>query len=203
MNRRQEKGSNKMVEEVKRKEESLVIVIYEIDEWRDWLDKNHLNEKKVGLISYKKHTGKKSISHKEAMFEAICFGWIDTTIKRLDDERFVRYFVRRGDKANWSKNTLGYGKELLASGRMSEFGIKRYKEGLKKKPHDHGIPKNPEMPELLRRELEKIENRDAKEKFGELTTSAKKEHYRFILRAKTDETKMRRVKSLIESLKED
>jgi len=59
------------------------------------LSKNHLKENKVALIPYKKHTGIPSISHKDAMYEAICFGWIDTTIKRLDEKRFLSTFKKR------------------------------------------------------------------------------------------------------------
>jgi len=174
------------------------VVIYNISEWRKWLEKNHLKEKKVGLISYKKHTGKPSISHKEAMHEAICFGWIDTTLKKLDDEKFVRYFVKRGDKANWSYNTLGYAKELMAKGKMSEHGILRYNEGLKKKPHDYGMPKNLKMPVELKKEL--VKNK-LLEKFEKNSPSAKKGFYRFILRAKTAKTRNKRIKNIVESMK--
>ena len=64
-------------------------------EWRDWLQKNHQKEAKVTVIIYKKHTGKHFIAPQEYMDEAICFGWIDTTVKRLDDERYQRNFVKR------------------------------------------------------------------------------------------------------------
>ena len=73
--------------------------------WRAWLQKHHLKEKKVGLICHKKHTGKLFLTHREAMEDAICFGWIDTTIKRLDEDRYIRYFARRTDKSRWSENT--------------------------------------------------------------------------------------------------
>ena len=66
------------------------------EEWREWLRKNHKKERRVYLISYKKHTGKSSVSHREALEEAICFGWIDTTVKRLDDEKYKRTFVFKG-----------------------------------------------------------------------------------------------------------
>ena len=61
-------------------------------EWRKWLLKNHKKENKVNLIKYRKHTGKPSVTSKQAMEEAICFGWIDTTMKRLDDERYMQRF---------------------------------------------------------------------------------------------------------------
>jgi len=179
------------------KRENKVIVVYSIEDWRNWLSRNHLKDKKVGVICYKKHTGKKSISHREAMEEAICFGWIDTTLRRLDDERYVRYFVRRGDSANWSKNTLRYGRALLASGRMSEHGILRFKQGLKKRPHDYGIPKNPKIPEELRETL--VKNKRAMERFECLSPSAKKMIYRAILKAKTKETKKKRIRELVSS----
>jgi len=57
-------------------------------DWRAWLRKNHKKEKKVFLIKYKKHTGKPSITHKESMLEAICFGWIDFIILGI----FMFYF---------------------------------------------------------------------------------------------------------------
>jgi len=162
-----------------------LITIKTREEWRNWLKKNHLIEKKVGLVSYKKHTGKPSISHKAAMDEAICFGWIDTIIKRLDDKRFIRYFVRRGDGANWSINTLKYGKELLAAGRMAPAGMLHYHKGLQKKPLDHGLPKKPNMPAELKKGLNK---KKALKNFMAFSPSTKYMFYRWILRAKREDT---------------
>lgn len=177
-----------------------LITVLEVNQWRIWLEKNHLKEKKVGMVSYKKHTGKSSISHRAAMEEAINFGWIDTTIKRLDEERFVRYFVRRGENANWSKNTLRYGKQLLGSGRMSPLGVQRLKQGLKKRPHDYGIPANPSMPEELKQELVKI---SLLKEFDSFAPSVKRMLYRRILRAKTSSTKARRIQEVIKKLAEN
>jgi len=177
------------------------ITVYNVDDWRKWLAKNHLIEKKVALISYKKHTGKPSISHKEAMHEAISYGWIDTIIKRLDDQRFIRYFVRRGEKANWSKNTLRYAKELHALGRLSPAGILRYKEGLKKKPHDYGLPKRPDMPIELKNAL--VLKKDALENFNSFPPSTKNMFYRWILRAKEIETKNKRIHIVVQKALEN
>ena len=94
-------------------------------QWRNWLEKNHAKESKVSIILHKKHTGKPSITHKESMEEAICFGWIDTTLKRLDEDTYQRTFVKRNDKSKWSQNTLRYGKELIKEGLMTNAGLKR------------------------------------------------------------------------------
>ncbi|MCF7872465.1 YdeI/OmpD-associated family protein [Candidatus Woesearchaeota archaeon] len=167
--------------------------------WRNWLEKNHQKEDKVFLIKYKKHTGKKILSNADTMKEAICFGWIDTTTKRLDEKRFQICYVKRNSNSKWSYNTLKYGEELIKEGRMSSFGLKMYKEGLKKKPHDYGIPKNPEMPSELKKALEK--NKRAREKYEKLAPSTKKLHYRMILRAKRPETKEKRVKEIMAAMK--
>lgn len=179
----------------KNAEEFQFIEVYEIEDWKHWLGKNHITEKKVGMISYKKHTGKSSISHRAAMEEAICFGWIDTTLKKLDEDRYVRFFVRRGDKANWSKNTLSYANRLLKEGRMSPQGILRYEQGLRKKPHDDGIPANPSMPDELRRALNK--SKIALQEFEKFSPSRKKMFYRLILKAKSNETKNKRIRKII------
>ena len=72
--------------------EEIFIEIYSESDFRNWLKENHDKHKKIGLILHKKHTGKGSPSHHDLMQEAICFGWIDTTINRLDEDRFIRYF---------------------------------------------------------------------------------------------------------------
>jgi uncharacterized protein YdeI (YjbR/CyaY-like superfamily) len=176
-------------------EKILRIVAYKTEDWRKWLEKNHLAKKKVGVIIYKKHTGKPSMSHRDAMNEAICFGWIDTTIKRLDENRFIRYFVKRGDKANWSENTLRYAKELLLAGRMAPAGIFRYKQGLQRKPHDFGLEKKPSMPVKLEKAL--AEKKKALKNFESFPPSIKYMFYRWILRAKREETKTRRIKIVV------
>lgn len=167
-------------------------------EWREWLEKNHLKETNVILIKYKKHTGKPSITNKEAMEEAICFGWIDTTINRIDDEKYSQKFVKRNKNSKWSINTLSYGKELLKKGLMSEFGIKMYKEGLLKKPHDIDLPRDPEPPAELIKLLNK--NKIAKANFEKMSKSNKRMHLRNILRAKMKETREKRINELIENL---
>ena len=166
-------------------------------EWRSWLEKHYLTEKKVGVIVHKKHTNKPSLSHREYMNEAICFGWIDTTIKSINEETFLRYFARRNDKSKWSENTLSYAKELLAEGRMSLEGIKRYKEGLQRKTHDHGIPKNPKMPRDLKKALEE---ENVLKQFTYFTKSAKRMHLRWLPRAKLPETRKKRIKEIINQI---
>lgn len=169
--------------------------------WRVWLAKNHLKEKSVSLIRYKKHTGKPSLTHLEAMHEAICFGWIDTTVNRIDDEKYAINFVRRTDKSRWSNNTLSYAKKMIEEGRMSPEGIKRYKEGLAKPVIDHGLGKNPPIPKDLEAALNK--NKKAKENFHKLAPSYRRVYIIWVERAKLPETRKRRIKQVVQRAKEN
>jgi len=165
-----------------------------IEEWHNWLKENHLKENSVALIINKKHTGKGTISHLESMKEAICFGWIDTTIKKLDENQYIRHFRRRTDKSTWSDNTLRYAKDLLAQNRLSAEGLKRYREGLGKKTLDHGIPKNPNIPKDVKIELEK---NNLLNQFKNISKSQRRMHLRHIIKAKTQETRKARINGLI------
>jgi uncharacterized protein YdeI (YjbR/CyaY-like superfamily) len=172
-----------------------------LNDWRKWLERNHLTEEKVLLIKHKKHVGKFFISTQELMHEAICFGWIDTTAKRRDEDTYTITYVRRNKNSKWSKNTLSYGKRLLEEGRMSPFGIKMYQEGLLKKPHDADLPENPEAPVELKKKLS--QNKVAKINFEKMAPSMKKMHLRNILRAKLPETKEKRINDLMKILSKE
>lgn len=171
------------------------------EDWRKWLEKNHEKESKVALIKYKKHTGKPTVKSKEAMEEAICFGWIDTTVNRLDEDRYIQHFSKRNKNSKWSYNTLSYAKKLIKEGKMTPVGLKMYKEGLAKLPHDHGIPKNPEVPKDLKTLLN--QNKKAKENFDNLSSSVRRTYLRWLLRAKMLETKNKRMKLIIDNLEKN
>lgn len=170
------------------------------EEWRRWLEKNHLKKEKIGLILYKKHTGKPTLNHKISMEEAICFGWIDTTLKKLDDERYMITYVRRTDKSRWSNNTLSYAKKLIEEKKMSAHGLKRYKEGLQRPVIDFILPKDHKSEDLYK-ELDK--NKIAKENFEKLAPSYKRNYVRWIERAKRAETRKKRILETVNRLKEN
>lgn len=170
-------------------------------EWRAWLEKNHLKESKISLLKHKKHTGKPSLSHKESMEEAICFGWIDTTLKRLDEDRYVRRFARRGKNSKWSTNTLSYAKKLAKDGKMSPVGMQFYKEGLKKPTLDFGIAKNPATPQDLKDALAK--DAVAAKNFALLAPSYRRVYLRWIEKAKRRETRMKRIAIVVQRSREN
>ena len=93
-------------------------------QWRKWLLKNHDSEPSgVYLIFYKVDSSQPSMRWEEAVQEALCFGWIDSTVKRLDEEKRRQIFVPRKAKSTWSKVNKNYIKDLIASDLMHESGL--------------------------------------------------------------------------------
>ena len=86
---------------------------------------------------------------------------------------------------------------MIKQGKMSDFGMKMYKLGLQKPTHDHGIPKNPNMPKPLKQELEKPENIEAKTAFKNYSKSQKRMFYRWILSAKLPQTRTQRINQTV------
>jgi uncharacterized protein YdeI (YjbR/CyaY-like superfamily) len=163
-------------------------------DWRDWLMKNHSKESMVYVVKHKKHVGHSYIPHLELMHEAICFGWIDTTVKTLDKDTYMVCFRKRTDKGRWSKNTLAYARKMIAEGLMTAAGMIRYKEGLKKPTIDHAYPTTTHP--LLLKELKK--NPAALKKFKSLSPSSFKIFNWWVYSAKTDETREKRIKATVQ-----
>ncbi len=173
------------------------ITVYSAKEFRAWLAKHHTKETKIAVVVHKKHTGKPAPTHREVIEEAICFGWIDTTIKRLDEDTFLRHFSKRNEKSKWSDNTLSYAKRLEKEGRMTPEGLKFYNMGKKRPTHDHGIPKNPDMPSELKKALAK--NARATKGFEKFTPSMQRMFFRWILRGKQRATREKRARAIVAS----
>lgn len=92
-------------------------------EWRDWLDLNHQKEDSVWVIFYKKKTNKPTMSWSQAVDHALCFGWIDSTKRSLDKERYIQYFTRRKPKSTWSKVNKDKVQVLLESNLIMPSGM--------------------------------------------------------------------------------
>jgi uncharacterized protein YdeI (YjbR/CyaY-like superfamily) len=87
-------------------------------DWRDWLKKNYKTENEIWLIYYKKGTGKPRIEYNDAVEEALCFGWIDSIVKTLDEERTVQRFSPRKPKAKYSQANTERLRTLVAQKKV-------------------------------------------------------------------------------------
>jgi uncharacterized protein YdeI (YjbR/CyaY-like superfamily) len=90
--------------------------------WRTWLQRYHARRDEIWVVYYKRHTGKASVAYAEAVEEALCFGWIDGIVKRLDDERHTQRFTPRRKGSVWSAVNLRRFARLVEQGLVTDAG---------------------------------------------------------------------------------
>lgn len=93
------------------------------EEWRAWLREHHADAKEVWLVYYRKATGKPRVSYNDAVEEALCFGWVDSQQKGIDEERFAQRFSPRKPGSNWSEPNKVRLRNLIAAGKMTPAGL--------------------------------------------------------------------------------
>jgi len=91
-------------------------------EWRAWLAANHERADGVWLVSHRPHTGKASVGYDDAVCEALCFGWVDSTQRRIDDERGAQWWSPRRKGSLWARTNKARVERLEAEGRMTDAG---------------------------------------------------------------------------------
>jgi uncharacterized protein YdeI (YjbR/CyaY-like superfamily) len=89
-------------------------------DWRDWLKKNYKTEKEIWLVYYKKGTGEPRIEYNDAVEQALCFGWIDSIVKKLDEDHIVQRFSPRKPKAKYSQANIERLRTLVAQKKVVE-----------------------------------------------------------------------------------
>ena len=169
-------------------------------EWRSWLEENHQKEQEIWLIYYKKHTGVPRIPYDDAVEEALCFGWIDSLVKRIDDEKFMQKFSPRNDKSAWSESNKKRVSQLLEKGLMAEAGIRKIEAARKNGSWDRVITsvRNHEMPIELEQAL--AGNKAARKFFESLTPSCQKQYVGWVASAKKAETRTKRAEEALARL---
>ncbi len=167
-------------------------------EWRKWLEKNGSSIDGFWMINYKKHTGKKCITYNDAVEEALCFGWIDGKIKRINDEYFVRWFTPRRTGSLWSKYNIERIEELIKEGKVKNAGLDAYKEIFKKPElvYDNSTSGDVIIPEDLLSALKG--NESAFSNFMNFTPSARKLYIRWLDSAKRAETRSGRIVRIVD-----
>jgi uncharacterized protein YdeI (YjbR/CyaY-like superfamily) len=175
-----------------------LLVAERLDQWCDWLDEHHASESEVWLVFYKQQSGVSSIDYEDALDEALCFGWVDSLVKRLDDRRYARKFTPRRPDSRWStKNRQRY-EELKAAGRLKPAGVKRPPTDRGYGPRPARLPMPSKLPAYIQAALSK--HPTALRFFESLPPSQRRRYLAWIESAKQDETKQRRLKEAIRLL---
>jgi uncharacterized protein YdeI (YjbR/CyaY-like superfamily) len=170
-------------------------------EWRAWLKNNHTTEKEVWLVYYKKEAGKPCVTYQESLEEALCFGWIDSLIQKIDEEKYARKFNPRRPVSKWSELNKHLVAKLAREGRMTKAGLATVDFDL---PAAEAAPPKRAplpLPDWLKTGL--MTSPKAWENFNLLPPSHRRNYIGWISEAKREETRRRRIREAIQLLEKN
>lgn len=165
-------------------------------EWHNWLQDNHLTSSGIWLVYYKKGSGKPTVSYEEAVEEALSFGWIDSKVNTLDEERYMQIFTPRKPGSIWSKLNKQRIKKLLDTELMMPAGLKKI-EAAKEDGSWYFLDdiENLVIPIDLKKALDS--NNAAKNNFDAFGDSVKKQILYWIKTAKRENTRKNRIEKVV------
>jgi uncharacterized protein YdeI (YjbR/CyaY-like superfamily) len=168
--------------------------------WRQWLEQNHASESEVWLIYTKVKTGQPCIKYEESVEEALCFGWVDSLIQRINEDRYARKFTPRRDSSAWSELNKRRVHKVIAQGRMTPAGLAKITFPLDE-PLTSSAPRVVVIPGWLAEGLQG--NPLAWKNFQQLPPSHQKRYIAWLSSAKRLETRQKNLSKAIEMLVHD
>lgn len=165
--------------------------------WRKWLDANHQSSKGIFLVFYKKHTQIPSVNYIEAVEEALCYGWIDSLVKKIDEKSYMQKFTPRSERSQWSVTNQRRIEKLIRENKMTPHGLRLVKIAKKngtwpiKSVENQNLEFSAEFLQTLK------ENKEAWMKYKSLPPSHQKQYRNFVMCAKRPETRERRFNKIL------
>lgn len=161
--------------------------------FREWLELNHSTAREVFVLFYKKGSGKPTISYKEALDEALCFGWIDGILRGVDAESYSLRFTPRRQGSKWSRVNVARAQELIDQGRMRSSGLEEFEKRI---PTEYAHEQ--ESVEFSSGFQERFESqRAAWDFFSRQTATYRRRLTHWVMSAKQASTRERRLEKLI------
>jgi uncharacterized protein YdeI (YjbR/CyaY-like superfamily) len=169
------------------------------EDWRAWLTKHYRSETEVWLIYYKKLSGRPRISYDHAVEEALCFGWVDSIVKKIDDARFAQKFTPRRNWTKWSELNKRRLRKLIREGRMTEAGLAKIDRAiLAEGPRAKGSHGDGDIHRFVQQAL--AASAKAWENFRNLAPSRRRQYVHWIMEPKKEETRARRLSDVVSRL---
>ena len=168
--------------------------------WRRWLEKNHDRKQSVWVLFPKKHTSRPSVAYTDAVEEALCFGWIDSQVRRVDEDAYIQKFTPRKRKSVWSPSNKQRVRKLVRLGLMTPAGLAKVAEAKKDGSWTtlDAVEKLEAMPRALRETIGR--NAAAGKNFRKISPTLKKQFLWFIASAKREETRTKRIAIVVRLL---
>jgi uncharacterized protein YdeI (YjbR/CyaY-like superfamily) len=168
------------------------------NDWRNWLAQNHSKKDHSWLTVRKKNSSNKGVNLEEAVEEAICFGWIDGKLRKLDDKRFLLRFRPRKANSVWSKINKERAEKLIEAGRMMPEGLATIKRAKISGAWDCAYTSKTTDPVPADLEVALMMNEPAWSNFQKFANSHRNMYIGWIAAAKTKETRTRRIERVTE-----
>lgn len=166
-------------------------------EWRKWLHENHLSCNGVELIFYRVDSKNESMRWEEAVQVALCYGWIDSTVRKIDEEKRKQTFGPRKDKSVWSKLNMTYINKLIADNLMHESGLRKIEIAKQNGSwtsldavENHELP--PDLQQAFNNNLVAFTN------YKNFSPSYRKSYLYWLNQAKREATRKSRIEAIIE-----
>lgn len=165
--------------------------------WRAWLKKNHDRAGVLWMVFYKGRPDLPTVPYDDAVEEALCFGWIDSTIRKIDEERYVRKFTPRRSGSRWSDLNRERAEKMIRAKRMTKTGMEKIRMAKDEGTWETGPAptKAPPMPDAFREALDA--NATARKHFDTLAPSYRRQYLGWIAAAKREETQRKRIAEAI------
>jgi len=163
--------------------------------WRAWLAEHHRDKGEIWLLFCKKHTGEPCVSYDAAVEEALCFGWIDGILKRVDDRQHVVRFSPRKPRSRWSDSNRRRVRALIASEKMTEAGMELVRAAKESGAWQRAGKRTATPPPDLAAALAR--NRRAQRNFDGFARSYRESYVAWVIDAKREETRRKRVREVV------
>lgn len=167
-------------------------------EFRAWLEEHHQTARELLVGYYKKGSGRPSITWPESVDQALCFGWIDGIRKRIDDVSYTIRFTPRKQRSNWSAVNIARVQELTELGLMRPAGLKAFEERLEEKSGIYSYEQRDTAQLTAEYEQQFRANQQAWDFFQSRAGSYRKAAIWWVVSAKKEETRLKRLATLIE-----
>jgi uncharacterized protein YdeI (YjbR/CyaY-like superfamily) len=172
-------------------------------EWRRWLELNHAQDDAIWVVLQKVKSPNEGIKYDEALEDALCFGWIDGRVRRLDDTEHVQWFSPRRRNSPWSRRNRDRAERLIEEGLMTDAGLAEVEKARVNGRWEAAYSSKdlPTMPDDLRDAFKR--NKVAHDNFKAFPNSARFIYIGWVNDAKRESTRVRRIKRVIERSEEN
>jgi uncharacterized protein YdeI (YjbR/CyaY-like superfamily) len=169
------------------------LVFADREGWRAWLQAHHANEHEAWLVYYNKAAGQPSIDYESSVEEALCFGWIDSIIQKVDEASYARKFTPRSNTIKWSESNKRRVRKLISEGRMTSAGMEKVSFPIDQVEPAAPSPSRPALEFSAGLTATFQANPAAWAYFNQLPPSERRNVTGWIMSAKRDETRLRRL----------